>query len=81
MYAVDIGLKEDSRENLQHIVDEFERTCDKLCLKIIAGKSAVLVVKKGSERESCELIGIRRRIDGKKKKEQKERNRERAQPN
>ena len=43
----------ETREHLQHIVNEFERVCNIMGMKINAGKSKVLVVKK-DQRGSCE---------------------------
>ena len=44
-----------TRNQIQHIVDDFGETCDRMRLKINAGKSKVLVVKK-DQRRSCEEI-------------------------
>ena len=53
LYADDILLGIETREHFQHIVNEFERACDNMGLKINDSKSKkVLVVKKN---QSCEL--------------------------
>ena len=39
-------LVAETREHLKHIVNEFERACDRIGMKINVGKSKVLMVKK-----------------------------------
>ena len=48
-------LVAETRSQIQHIVSEFERACDCMGLKINAGKSKVLVVKK-NQMGSCEIV-------------------------
>ena len=42
----DAVLVEETREDLQHNKDEFERVCDSIGLQINTGKNKVLLVKK-----------------------------------
>ena len=46
-----------TRYYLQHIVNEFERACNSIGLKINVGKSIVLVVK-SDKKESCEKVRV-----------------------
>ena len=45
IYAEDIVLLAESRENFQQFVNKCERACDMMILKINVGKSKVLVVR------------------------------------
>ena len=45
LYADDTSLVAETREHLQHIVNEFERAYDSMRLKINVGKSKVLTLK------------------------------------
>ena len=45
LYADDKVFVVETREHLQHIVNELERACDSMGLKISVGRSKVLVVK------------------------------------
>ena len=47
----------ETREHLQYIVNEFERACDRMGLKISVEKNKVLVVRK-NQRGSCEKIRV-----------------------
>ena len=47
----------ETREHLKHIMNEFERACDRIGLKINVGKSKVLVVKK-NQRGSSEKVRV-----------------------
>ena len=57
LYADDSTFVSETREHLQHIVSEFERTCDSMGLKINVGKSKVLMVKEDQMR-SCEKVRV-----------------------
>ena len=46
----------ETRYHLQHIVNEFERACDSMGLKINVEKSKVLVKK--DQRGSCEKVRV-----------------------
>ena len=53
----DTVLVAEIREYLKHIVNEFERECDSMGLKINAGKNKVLVVIK-NQRGSYEKVKV-----------------------
>ena len=53
----EMKVRELSREPLQHIVNEYERACDSVGLKINVGKSKVLVDKM-DQRGSCEKVRV-----------------------
>ena len=45
LYVNDTTLVVESKYDLKHIMDKFERTCDRMRLKINVGKSKELMVK------------------------------------
>ena len=57
LYADDTVLIAETREHLQYIVSEFERACDSMGLKINAGKSNILTIKK-EQVGSCERVRV-----------------------
>ena len=56
LYADDTVLVAEKREHLQHIVREFERTCDSMGLKINVGKSKVLTIKNNQNGNSEKVM-------------------------
>ena len=57
LYPNETVLVANTRVHLQQNVKEFERTCEKMGLKINVGKSKVLIVKK-DQRVICEKVKV-----------------------
>ena len=57
LYAIDTILAAETRYYLQHIVNEFERACDSMGLKMNVGKGKVLLVKK-DQIGSCQKMSV-----------------------
>ena len=57
LHGADVVLMEKWREELQHIVGDFERTCDRVSLKISVYKRKVLMVRPHIEKVKVKRKG------------------------
>ena len=64
LYADDTVLVAEIREDLQHIVSEFERGCNGMWLKINVRTSKMLTIKK-DQMGSCQKVGVNGEESGK----------------